>query len=174
MIAILFASLSLAVAAEPPRPSEPFRAEHAVLERELDHIDARVGKLATLEGDARAREMGEIVSFFREHIGPHAAWEERVLYPAVDRRVPTGEAEPFTASMRHDHTVVERWIGELDGMARSPAPDARAFTRRADNLLGLVRAHFEAEEDVLLPVLDRSMTPEQFREEILDGNPDRD
>lgn len=174
MITILFVSLSLAVAAEPPRPSEPFRAEHAVLERELDQIDARVGKVATLDDDARAREMGAIVSFFREHIGPHAAWEERVLYPAVDRRVPTGEAEPFTASMRHDHTVVERWIGELDAMSRASTPDAGAFTRRADNLLGLLRAHFEAEEDVLLPVLDRSMTPEQFRDEVLDEGGARD
>ena len=56
-----------------------------------------------------------------------------------------------------------RWIGELGAMAKSPSADAQAFTRRADNLLGLVRAHFESEEDVLLPVLDRTMTPEQFR-----------
>jgi hypothetical protein len=31
----------------------------------------------------------------------------------------------------------------------------KAFTRRTDNLLGLLEAHFEEEEHVLLPILER-------------------
>ncbi len=159
--------VTLSSAAEPARPTTPFREEHALLIAELDAITARVGKLANAPPATQAAEMSSIVAFFRDELEAHAAWEERVLYPAVDRRVATPGPEPFTASMRHDHTVVGRWIGELATMASSPRPDATAFTRRADNLLGLVRAHFEAEEDVLLPVLDRSMTAEDFRREIL-------
>jgi hypothetical protein len=51
-------------------------------------------------------------------------------------------------------------------MAASASPDAAAFVRRADNLLGLIWAHFEEEEMVLLPVLDETMTPEQFEREV--------
>lgn len=154
-------------AAEPARATEPFRTEHASLKTELDSVAVRVGALPALAPKAQKEEMAAIIGFFREEIGVHAAWEERVLYPAVDRRVPTQATEPFTASMRHDHQVVGRWIEELETIARAPKPDAVAFARRADNLLGLVRAHFEAEEDVLLPVLDRTMSAEDFRREIL-------
>ncbi len=168
MTTLLLALLAgTALAVEPARPTEPFRTEHAALVEELDAVADRVGKLSSLPANDLAGEMSAIVTFFRDELEVHAGWEERVLYPAVDRRVPTGGLEPFTASMRHDHTVVGRWIGELDTIARSSKPDPRAFSRRADNLLGLVRAHFEAEEDVLLPILDRTMTEEDYQREIL-------
>ena len=57
--------------------------------------------------------------------------------------------------MRYEHGVVGRWIGELAQEAKRPAPDVKAFTRRTDNLLGLLEAHFEEEEHVLLPILER-------------------
>ncbi|MDP2305577.1 MAG: hemerythrin domain-containing protein [Pseudomonadota bacterium] len=160
----------VATAAAPAtRPTEPFRAEHVALVRELDEVAAKVGSIPTLPAARQREEMKAIVGFFKEHLEPHAGWEERVLYPAVDRRMPTGALEPFTASMRNDHKVVGRWIGELDALARPQTPDPTAFTRRADNLLGLVRAHFEAEEEVLLPILDRTMSADEFKKEILDA-----
>lgn len=104
--------------------------------------------------------MARVVRFFREHIKPHAEWEERVLYPAVDKRAASGP-NPFTASMRYEHRIVVRWTDEL-----ANTPDVIGFARRADNLLGLVWAHFEEEEEVLLPILDRSMSKEEFDQEI--------
>ena len=108
-----------------------------------------------------------MVRFLEEHIAAHAQWEERALYPVVDRQADGGD-NPFTASMRHEHVIVGRWIGELDQLAAADLANVQAFTRRADNLLGLIWAHFEEEEQVLLPVLDRSMSAEQFRKEVLD------
>ena len=43
-----------------------------------------------------------------------------------------------------------------------PSPDVKSFTRRAYGLLGLLEAHFEEEEQVLLPILDRTMSKEEF------------
>lgn len=34
--------------------------------------------------------------------------------------------------------------------------------------MGLLYAHFEDEEEVLLPVLDKTMTPEQFKRDVAD------
>lgn len=121
------------------RVTEPFRKEHAEIEEHL--------------------------GFLEGHIAPHARWEERVLYPAVDRRVHEG-APPFTASMRHEHEIVARWINALEREAAKERPDPRAFTRQADALLGLLRAHFEEEEEVLLPILDRAMTSDEYEREI--------
>ena len=112
--------------------------------------------------------MRRTLGFFRDHLLAHAEWEERVLYPAVDRRA-SGSGHAFTSSMRYEHRIVGRWIGELEAMAASRPPDVVAFARRTHNLLGLVSAHFEEEEEVLLPILDRTMTAEEFKREM--GSP---
>jgi hemerythrin-like domain-containing protein len=147
------------------RPTEPFRREHAVIKRHLEEMSATMDYFATGTLEAQRESMARVVRFFHEHIKPHAEWEERVLYPAVDRRVGSAR-DPFTASMRYEHRIVARWTDELEAIAARPIADVRAFVRRADNLLGLVWAHFEEEEEVLLPILDASMSKEQFEREI--------
>lgn len=113
--------------------------------------------------------MLKITKFFKEEIKPHAEWEERKLYPAVDKRATKGP-EIFTATMRYEHKVVARWIEQLDTLATSKTANAALFTRKTDQLLGLLYAHFEEEEEVLLPILDKSMTPAEFKEEIFSGS----
>jgi hemerythrin-like domain-containing protein len=146
------------------RPTESFRQEHVEIRAHLDHVRDWTGKLSQQAPDEQRTTARRIVAFFQEHIQPHAGWEEKALYPLVDRLAGGGEY-PFTATMRHEHRIVERWIGELAKEAAKPRPDYRAFARRADNLLGLIAAHFEEEEEVLLPLIDRSLTPEQFEKE---------
>jgi hemerythrin-like domain-containing protein len=147
-------------------PTEPFRREHAEIRKHLDHLDGKVGALVSAAAPERVSTMAFVVRFLREHIMTHAAWEERVLYPVIDRCAGSGP-HPFTASMRREHRVIERWIDELATERAKAAPDATAFARRTDNLLGLIRAHLEEEEDVALPILDATMTPEDFAREIL-------
>jgi hemerythrin-like domain-containing protein len=149
-----------------PRVTEPFRQEHAELLAHLDHVDALAGELAKLPPEERRAAQEKVLAFYAEHLVPHAAWEEEVLYPAVDRRASQGE--PFTASMRYEHTVVKAWVDQL--RARLDDPDPAAFVRQADRLLGLVSAHFQAEEHVLLPVLDQTMTPEEYERELGHGH----
>jgi hemerythrin-like domain-containing protein len=147
------------------RPTEPFRKEHVELAEHLRHVHGWNGELLTQPPAAQAATMKKIAGFFEEHLAPHARWEEAHLYNSVDKRA-GGGANAFTASMRFEHRVVERWIAELKKTADSPSPDVAAFARRTDYLLGLVTAHFEAEEEVLLPVLDRTMTVEEFQHEL--------
>ena len=137
---------------------EHFRQEHAEIRERLARVRERVGSLHA--GDPRPQEAArDVVRFFTEHIAPHAQVEEQTLYPAVDRVV--GSDPAFTSSMRHDHRIVERWIGELEAAGPREGEageedefDAVAFARRADRLLGLLEAHFEKEEVVLLPLLE--------------------
>jgi hypothetical protein len=71
--------------------------------------------------------------------------------------------------MRYEHRVVGRWINELRAEADKPKIDAAKFARRSDNLLGLLWAHFEEEEGVLLPFIDKGMSKEQFERELGPG-----
>jgi hemerythrin-like domain-containing protein len=148
------------------KPSEAFRKEHLAIRDHLNSIDKTTGELAQQKPETQKVTMNKIVSFFAEHIRPHAEWEEKVLYPAVDKRAKSGE-NLFTATMRHEHKIVGRWIDELKKQADAAKPDASTFVRKTDKLLGLILAHFEEEEDVLLSVLDRSMTTQEFEREIL-------
>jgi hemerythrin-like domain-containing protein len=147
------------------RPTESFRREHVEIKEHLEHLKSEIGNLGATSPHEQRAIMTHVVGFVREHITPHAEWEERALYPAVDKRAASGPY-PFTASMRYEHRIVARWTEELASLASAATPDVNAFARRADNLLGLIWAHFEEEEEVLLPILDRTMSQQDFAREI--------
>jgi hemerythrin-like domain-containing protein len=152
------------------KPSEHFRKEHLEMKKHLAHVEDLVGNLGRSNPEEQKKKMMEIVSFFQVHIKPHAEWEEEKLYPAVDKRTCKGSdkgSDVFTATMRHEHKIIGRWIDEIASEANSKSPNAQRFSRKTDQLLGLINGHFEEEEEVLLPILDRSMTREEFEQEIL-------
>lgn len=158
--------MSKAKASGGQRATDPFRLEHRDIADLLADFENQIGKLPEADREERKQTMTRVIAFLRGHVLPHAAWEERVLYPAVDRRAGSGENR-FTATMRHEHAIVARWTDELAREAFRAEPDAVWFARRADRLLGLLQAHVENEEEVLLPVLDWTMTAEEFENEIL-------
>jgi len=147
------------------RPTQSLREEHHDLRERFHAIREEVGRIVQSDAASQKAMMDEVVGFLRREVHPHAEWEERTIYSMVDRFRPCG-AERFTSSMRHEHRIVGRWIAELAEEAGRPKADARAFVRRADNLFGLIEAHMEEEEEVLLPVLDRFMTAEEIQREI--------
>jgi hemerythrin-like domain-containing protein len=152
------------------RPTAGFRAEHQEMQGHLGHIRDWVGALPTQQPQEQRKTAQKIASFFEAHIKPHAEWEERFLYPVVDK-LAGGGPNAFTSTMRYEHRVVGRWIGELRAEADKPKIDPAKFARRADNLLGLLWAHFEEEEEVLLPLIDKGMSKVQFERELGPGAP---
>lgn len=143
------------------RPTQSFRDGHEVIHQALDRLEQRLDSLA-LAGPAEQREiMDEVISYLAATVQPQMEWEERALYPAVDRHGSAASLSP-TATMRYEHRIIERWATELSRERTRPVPNAKAFLRRADMVLGLVRAHLEKEEEVLLPVLDEAMRGELF------------
>lgn len=148
------------------QPTKEFRAHHADVLEHLGHVDAMAARLTKETGDEQRQTMQRIVGFFKEHIGPHALDEERVLYPVVQRRA--GEGNRLTEVPIYEHRIVERWIADLESELAKDSPDAAAFSQKAVHLVGLLRAHFEVEEQVLLPILDTTMTPAEFKREVGD------
>ncbi|MCC7540238.1 MAG: hemerythrin domain-containing protein [Deltaproteobacteria bacterium] len=67
-------------------PTQVMRAEHRMIERELDRIVK--GVEAHARGDAGAwRDVVEAVGEMEGVLGPHNMKEERILYPMIDRFV---------------------------------------------------------------------------------------
>jgi hemerythrin-like domain-containing protein len=150
------------------RPTARFRAEHKEVGEHLRHVHEWVGALSTQQAAEQRKTAQRVAAFFEEHIKPHAAWEERFLYPVVDKLAGRGP-NAFTSTMRYEHRVVGRWIGELRAEADKERIDAELFSRRTDNLLGLLWAHFEEEEEVLLPFIEKEISKEQFERELGPG-----
>lgn len=158
------------------RPTEPLRAEHREL---LPHV-AHLAETADLVGERPASELrsalDEDLDFLQNHLIPHAMAEDVALYPEVDRAI--GSTVPgshgATATMRRDHVEVVRLTEELAAAARNLAAgggggvDLAAAERRVRRLLyglhALVSVHFAKEEEVYLPLLDRTLTPEAAHE----------
>jgi hemerythrin-like domain-containing protein len=143
------------------RPTAAFRAEHKEVQAHLHHVHEWVGSLPAQPPAAQKLTARKVVAFFDKHIRPHAEWEERFLYPVVDR-LAGGGSNAFTSTMRYEHRIVGRWIAELRAESDKARIDAAKFARRTDNLLGLLWAHFEEEEEVLLPFIDKGMSKAQF------------
>ncbi|MGE5277763.1 MAG: hemerythrin domain-containing protein [Acidobacteriota bacterium] len=149
----------------PRRTTEPFREEHVAIKEHLRHMSQMIQSIPGGVPEVQKQSMTRLVEALKGHILPHAEWEEKVLYPIIDQKAGGGKYA-FTAAMRHEHRIVGRWIEELACESGKGNPDTKLFVRRADQLLGLILAHFEDEEEVLLPVLDETMTPEEFEREI--------
>ena len=164
LIAALFIGPPAMTAPE-TRPTDFFRKEHAEIKEHLQHLHQMAGTLPTSDA-ARQRETAKfVVKFLTDHILSHAKWEEERLYPAVDRRTHAG-TYPFTSSMRYEHGIIGRSIDELGRLASATTFDPAVFLRKTDRLLGVISAHFEKEEEVFLPILDRTMTREELEKEL--------
>jgi hemerythrin-like domain-containing protein len=146
------------------QPTASFRQEHVKVQEHLRHVHEWVGALGSQDPATQQATARKVVTFFEQHIKPHAEWEERFLYPIVDRLAAGPNA--FTSTMRHEHRIVGRWIAELRAESEKPKLDVAKFSRRADNLLGLIWAHFEEEEEVLLPFIDKGMSKAQFEKQL--------
>jgi iron-sulfur cluster repair protein YtfE (RIC family) len=147
-----------------PLPTEPLRAEHRDLLPHLHALDAAANEVDGWDRDEALRILGDIVEFLRGHLVPHAAAEEQVLYPAVEEAM---AAPGATATMRADHSEIVARIDRLAEavpMVEARWPDADLARDLAHQLVGLsaiLLLHFRKEEDVLLPVLDTALGPEQ-------------
>jgi iron-sulfur cluster repair protein YtfE (RIC family) len=135
---------------------QSLREKRAWIRARLDHVDALAQSLAGgTETDGPPAIMARVVTVLEDEVLPYLEWEGRMLHPVIDKFACEGPTA-FSASMQHEHAVVDRWIGELAAGSRDARADARAFARRVDRLLGLLAAHFEVEDQVFLPVLDRA------------------
>lgn len=79
-------SIPGSVGAGTDQPTEKFRQEHVSIKEHLDHLSKMTGNLPGQDASAQRDTMKKVVIFLKDHSKPHAEWEEKVLYPAVDER----------------------------------------------------------------------------------------
>lgn len=147
------------------RPSEAIRAHHRQLLQELgQRVAALVEGRPGDEGDPEG-----LASLLTSELLPHAAGEERALYPTVEPLVKAHGRATTTMSIDHEH--IARYISEIQLAARavasaSPATKAEAMAsvrRLALQLEAIVRLHLEKEERVYLPLFEAHLSESEQR-----------
>jgi uncharacterized protein (DUF2249 family)/iron-sulfur cluster repair protein YtfE (RIC family) len=132
---------------------EALRHHHEELARKM------AGHVAALTGGAPGADPEPLVRFLRDELLPHAAGEDRYLYPAVE---PLLKAHGMaTATMRMDHRAIEGYVSDLEktaGRLRSAGGAERTqatrdLTRLAWQLQALFDVHLQKEERVYVPLL---------------------
>lgn len=157
-------------AAAKDRVTQPLRDEHKEL---IPHIDglAAAGDAVGVAGIAEQQEkVHASYVFLTEHLIPHAVAEDKVVYAKVDELVGVNGQTHATDTMRRDHQEVGTLTDELGKLGgklekgKLGAPDEHELRRVLYSLNGIVGLHFAKEEEVYLPLLDRTLTAEQAQE----------
>lgn len=145
------------------KPLDILKHEHQVIllvigaiEREADEI----GSTGKVDG-ARVLKMVDFVRNFADRC--HHAKEEDILFVRMkEKGMPADEGPVFV--MLKEHEEGRKYIAEVvDALPGAEAADKAAAEIVRDNLLayaGLLKAHIQKEDNILYPIADKMLGPE--------------
>ena len=147
------------------RITQPLRDEHKDL---FPHVESLRLAADAVSGLALTPEalglIDEAHNFLTHHLIPHAEAEDKALYPVVQKVMGAPKA---TATMSRDHVEVGTLTRELTELRQQltltkfSAEQANALRKVLYGLYTLVKVHFAKEEEIYLPLLDASLTPDE-------------
>ncbi len=125
--------------------------EHDEIREQLRHLRASLSSIGAEDPRERRQDMDRVIAWLEQHIENHTRHEDNDLYPLIEKHA----GKSVTAALRVEHRFIYRSFDDLRRLAAEPMPDGAEFVRTLDNLIGLFAAHFEAEEEVLFPLVDQ-------------------
>lgn len=135
-------------------PTDVLREEHVLILRALTVAEA-LGR-AVARGNALDRAaLGRLVDFLRAFADRcHHGKEEAHLFPAMAAFGVPVEGGPLGV-MRDEHEEGRRFIAAMS------APDDAAAAAAIGGYVALLRAHIDKEDDVLFPIAEGVLPPEE-------------
>lgn len=136
------------------------RQQHGRLQAGLGRVAELRDELHMLTVDTVKQRLDKVRQFFRTVVQPYARAEEVILYPDMVVRFNVH----LSSGLLREHGAIERRLGALDDVRR--AMDASGVVptglrEQLDGLLRVMRAHLRDQEEVILPVLDASLSRKQ-------------
>jgi hypothetical protein len=126
------------------RTTKPALDEEAELRRHVEYFPVAARELPTLDVAERIDVIERITSFLAEILLPHAAAEQRVLYPGAARLLHEADGAD---DVWIDRTAVRGLLAQL---ANADASDAGALQETLYALYAILSAHFWREEALYL------------------------
>ncbi len=123
-----------------PSATQMIRQDHKKVEGLFNKFEQ------TQEADAKRRLAENAMA----ELEVHAALEEEIFYPAVEREVE--DAASMISEAREEHQTVKQLIAELKGMEETDEEFESQFSELVEN----VQHHVEEEENEMLPKVEES------------------
>ena len=120
-----------------------------------DHV--RLDGLLQRLDEVQADRQGSVLLEIYRLVFPHAFAEEAVLWPAIRRLLPDGEA--LTLRVELEHQQINALVTELEGLE----PGSPAHRQILVQVVDLLREDVRDEEDTLLPRLQEKLGPAKLR-----------
>lgn len=145
--------------------SAAIRAHHRALAETLDTYTSDVeAGVAELDAASLTELLNGLTEFLSADLLPHAAGEEKTLYPALDPII--REHGSPTATMSVDHEYIGEYSRQITETARAlhsagtreRANLARKLARQMIQLQGLFSVHLAKEERVYLPLIEKALS----------------
>ncbi len=136
-------------------------AEHSGLFPHLTDLGSLAADSAKLDDHSLHARLQEVLGFLRDGLLPHAAEEERSVYPAAEQMLrAVGGA---TRTMSTDHRFIGQMVEELEGIEKGSLSETeRERVRRLlYGLQALLEVHFTKENEVYVPLLNRLSAAER-------------
>jgi hemerythrin-like domain-containing protein len=106
---------------------------------------------AAARGDWRDAEVR--CGAFAQAMERHFSWEEETLFPAFEEA--TGMTEGPTVMMRMEHAEMRELMAAMQAAAKARAADD--YLGAGETLVVLMQQHNMKEEQILYPLMDRSL-----------------
>ena len=136
-------------------PTAVLMNEHRNIEKALAALEAMAGAFEA-EGRIDAAAAVEFLRTYADRL--HHGKEEANLFPAMEARGLPCDVGP-TAVMREEHRAGRAYTQEMaDAVA---GDDVVAFVFAARGYVALLREHIQKEDQVLFPMADRLLPPEE-------------
>jgi hemerythrin-like domain-containing protein len=145
-------------------PTAVLMNEHRNIEKALAALE-RMAESFAGKGRIDPEPAGQAVEFLRLYADRlHHGKEEANLFPAMEARGLPSDVGP-TAVMREEHTMGRAFIKDMgDALGEG---DTGAFVDAARGYVALLREHIMKEDQVLFPMADRLLPPED--QDVLRG-----
>jgi hypothetical protein len=137
-------------------------ALHDALRREL----VQVTRIATLKDDDPGPLLRAALGWelFKKFLLVHHTTEDDVLWPALRTRL-VGHPDQLAlaGALEDEHAVIEPLLTAIDAAAADPGYGYQRFGDLTDELVAKLTAHLTHEETDGLPLIDASLTPQQWQ-----------
>ncbi len=125
-------------------PTDVFEKELSELKVQITCVEQEISSLPKLLAPEQRHILYAVINFLQTKVEPFLEARQKTLYLLVD--------SPVTQVLAYEHTIMKQWISHLNVIASSLEPEIAQFCLLSYNLTGLLKAHFETEEQVLFPL----------------------
>jgi hemerythrin-like domain-containing protein len=144
-------------------PTETLKHEHQIVLLVLEGAEREARKLQA-QAQADYEALGKIVDFARNFTDRcHHAKEEKHLFPAMERRgQPAGHGPIAVMLMEHTQgrDKIKAIAGALPGAEKGDPAARSALHESLTGYITLLRNHIAKEDNILFPLADRLLAPE--------------